>query len=109
MVYLVDLLSTSGEIERNTTVAGVEVGGMTPEQATAALTAQAVPAYKQPMTIDVHGVPTPIEPAAAGLTPDVSATVAGCRNPIGEPVRPVDLVLHLHRGPACRCRSTTWS
>ncbi len=75
VVYLVDLLSTSGEIERNTTIAGVEVGGMTPEQATAALTAGAVPAYQQPMTIDVHGIPTPLDPVAAGLTPDVSATV----------------------------------
>ena len=66
VVYLVDLLSTSGEIERNTTIAGVEVGGMTPEQATAALTAQAVPGVRQPMTVDVHGEPDALDPAAAG-------------------------------------------
>ena len=75
VVYLFDLLSTGGEIDRHTTVAGVEVGGMTPEQATAALTEQAVPDYNQPMTIDVHGVPTTITPAAAGLSADVAATV----------------------------------
>lgn len=82
VVYLVDLLSTSGEIERNTTIAGVQVGGMTPEQATAALTAEAVPVYGRPMTIDAHGEAVPLDPVAAGLTPDVAATVqaAGLRS-----------------------------
>jgi vancomycin resistance protein YoaR len=75
VVYLVDLLSTSGEIERNTTVAGVAVGGMTPEQASAALTAQALPAYARSLTIDVHGQQTALEPSTAGLTADVAATV----------------------------------
>ena len=82
VIYLVDLLTTSGEIDRNTTIAGVEVGGLTPEQAAAALTAQALPAYSQSMTIDVHGEPVSIEPATAGLTADVAATVeaAGIRS-----------------------------
>jgi vancomycin resistance protein YoaR len=75
VVYLVDLLATSGELERNTTVAGVQVGGMTPEQASAALTAQALPAYAQSVTIDVHGEQTTLEPSSAGLTADVAATV----------------------------------
>ncbi len=75
VVYLVDVLSTSGEIERNTSIAGVDVGGMTPAEATAALTAQAIPAYNRPVTVDVHGEPTPIDPEAAGLTADVAATV----------------------------------
>jgi vancomycin resistance protein YoaR len=77
IAYLVDLLSTSGEIERNTTVAGVQVGGMTPQQATAALTAQALPAYSAPVTVDVHGENTSIDPEQAGLNADVNATVAG--------------------------------
>ncbi len=76
IAYLVDVISTSGEIERNTTVAGVEVGGMTPEQASAALTAQALASYGAPVTVDVHGVSTPIDPGQAGLGADVSATVA---------------------------------
>jgi vancomycin resistance protein YoaR len=80
--YLVDLLSTSGEIERHTTVAGVEVGGMTPEQAIAALTAQAAPSYIAPVTVDVHGEATPIDPAAAGLGFSVEQSVqaAGIRS-----------------------------
>ena len=74
-IYLVDLLTTSGTVERNTTVAGVEVGGLTPEQAAAALNARAIPDYAAPITVDVHGVPTTIDPAAAGLSADVAATV----------------------------------
>ncbi len=75
VVYVVDLLVTSGTIERNTTVAGVDVGGLTPDQAAQLLTEQAMPAYATPMTVDVHGVPTTIDPAEAGLTADVTATV----------------------------------
>jgi len=82
LVYLIDLLSTSGELERNTTIAGVEVGGLSPDQATTALTEQALPAYSQQVTVDVHGEPTSVDPPAAGLTPDVSTTIqqAGLRS-----------------------------
>jgi vancomycin resistance protein YoaR len=74
-VYLVDLFSTSGTIERNTTVAGVDVGGLTPEEAAAQLSARAMPEYAAPVTVDVHGVPTTIDPTGAGLSADVTATV----------------------------------
>ncbi len=74
-VYLVDLLTTAGKVERNTTVAGVDIGGLAPEQAAQALTDQAMPQYSTPMTVDVHGVPTEIDPTRAGLTADVAATV----------------------------------
>jgi len=85
-VYLVDLLATSGTVERNTTVAGVEVGGLTPEQAGQALTEQAMPSYSTPMTVDVHGVPTQIDPARAGLTADVAATVEALGTRSANPV-----------------------
>ncbi|MEP6560426.1 MAG: VanW family protein, partial [Nakamurella sp.] len=86
VVYVIDLLSTSGELERNTTIAGVAVGGLTPEQASAALTEQAAPGYAEQLTVDVHGEPASLDPAVAGLTPDVAGTIenAGQRsaNPI---------------------------
>ncbi|HEY5878743.1 MAG TPA: VanW family protein [Nakamurella sp.] len=85
-VYLVDLLATSGTVERNTTVAGVDVGGLTPEQAEQALTEQAMPSYSTPMTVDVHGVPTQIDPARAGLTADVPATVEALGTRSANPV-----------------------
>ena len=75
-LYLVDLATTSGEIERNTTIAGVEVGGMTPEQALAALNQQVVPSYTQPVTVDAHGIDVTVDPAVAGLTPDPAGSVA---------------------------------
>src|SRR6476619_51318 len=69
VVYLVDLFASSGQIERRTTIAGVPVGGMTPDEAAAALSAAAVPLYGHVMTVDVHGEPVSVDPAAAGLSP----------------------------------------
>ena len=89
VAYLVDLLTTIGQIERNTTVAGVEVGGMTPEQASAALTAQALPSYRGPIPVDVHGEQAPIDPARAGLDADVPATIAGLSVRSANPLRRV--------------------
>ena len=82
IIYLADLLTSSGEIERNTTIAGVEVGGLTPEKARAVLSAQAMPRYAETITVDVHGEPVELDPAAAGLTPDLEASVqaAGVRS-----------------------------
>lgn len=85
-VYLVDLVTTSGTVERNTTVAGVDVGGLTPEEAAARLSAQAMPEYAAPMTVDVHGVPTTIDPTEAGLTADVGATVEAIGTRSANPV-----------------------
>jgi hypothetical protein len=50
-IYLVDLLLTSGEIERGTTIAGVDAGGLTPDEAVAALNAQVLPRYGRPVTV----------------------------------------------------------
>ncbi len=75
--YLADLLLTSGKIERNTTVAGISVGGMTPAEAVAALSVQAGPATARPFTVDVNGQPITIDPAAAGLTSNAVETVHG--------------------------------
>jgi hypothetical protein len=74
--YLVDLVVTSGEIERGASIAGVDVGGLTPDEATAALNAQVLPLYAPPVTVDVHGEPINLDPASAGLTPDVVGSVA---------------------------------
>jgi len=75
-IYAVDLVATSGEIERRTTIAGVDVGGLTPAEATAALNAQVAGQYGRPVTVDAHGEPTSIDPLSAGLLPDVAGSVA---------------------------------
>lgn len=84
--YLVDLLVTSGEVERNTTIAGVEVGGLSPEEAGAAISAALEPTFTQPHQLTVHGQQVQVHPDRAGLSADVAAAVqqAGTRsaNPI---------------------------
>jgi vancomycin resistance protein YoaR len=85
-IYLVDLLLTSGEIERGTTIAGVDVGGLTPDEATAALNAQVLPLYGRPVTVDVHGEPTSLDPVNAGLTPDVAGSVAAVGERSANPI-----------------------
>ena len=85
-IYLVDLLLTGGKIERGTTIAGVDVGGLTPGEATAALNTQVVPLYGRPVTVDVHGEPTSIDPPAAGLMPDVAGSVAAVGERSANPI-----------------------
>ena len=84
--YLVELLITSGQVERNTTVAGVEIGGLRPEEAQAAISAALESSFTQSHQLLVHGEQVRINPDRAGLTADISAAVrqAGTRsaNPI---------------------------
>lgn len=82
LVYVVDLLATSGTVERGTTIAGVDVGGLTPTEAQARLDAEAAANYGAPVQVHAHGVGAGIDPATAGLTADVAASVqaAGTRS-----------------------------
>ena len=85
-VYVVDLLVTTGEIERGTGIAGVDVGGLTPDEATVRLNAQVVPQYGRPVTVDVHGESISLDPAAAGLTPDVAGSIAAAAERSANPI-----------------------
>ncbi len=85
-IYLVDLLLTSGEIERGTTIASVDVGGLTPDEATAVLNAHVLPLYGRPVTVDVHGGPTSLDPVVAGLAPDVAGSVAAAGERSANPI-----------------------
>ena len=84
--YIIDLLVTSGEIEHGISIAGVDVGGLTPDEATAALNAQVVPRYGRPVTVDVHGESISLDPAAAGLTPDVAGSIAAAGERSANPI-----------------------
>jgi hypothetical protein len=85
-IYLIELLLTSGEIERGTTIAGVDVGGLTPDEAVAALNAQVLPRYGRPVTVDVHGEPINLDPANAGLAPDVAGSAAATDERSANPI-----------------------
>ena len=73
--YLVDLLATSGEIERGTTIAGVDVGGLTPDEAKATLAGEFA-AAEQPVELRADQDSFVLDPVAAGLTVDLDGTVA---------------------------------
>jgi hypothetical protein len=65
-----------GRIDKGTIVAGVDIGGMTPEQAVAALTPALQAKLDEPVTMRVDGASVSFSPADAGLSVDVAATVA---------------------------------
>ncbi|MBE7162453.1 MAG: hypothetical protein INR72_14515, partial [Williamsia herbipolensis] len=65
--YLIDVLRTRGEIERNTVIAGVDVSGRTPDEARDLLRQQVQAQYTAPVTLDVHGSDVRLQPAQAGL------------------------------------------
>jgi vancomycin resistance protein YoaR len=75
VVYGVDLLLARGEVPRNTVVAGVEVGGMSPAAATAALEEQLAPRVTADHTVVAEDVTAPFSPTAAGIDLDADATV----------------------------------
>ena len=60
---------------KETSVAGVEIGGMTVAQAEAALTEGLAERAAQPVVIVVDGANAQVDPAAVGLAFDVEATV----------------------------------
>lgn len=74
-VYLVDWLLTRNDLERGTTIAGVDVGGLTAEQAAATLTRE-LDELRAPIPMTSHGEPITLDPTAAGLSTDVTASVA---------------------------------
>lgn len=73
--YGVDLLAAGGDVPRGTVVAGVDLGGLSPDAAAARLTSDLSPrvAADHPLVAeDVQGV---LQPAAAGIALDVPGTV----------------------------------
>ncbi|TDE08723.1 VanW family protein [Jiangella asiatica] len=88
IAYGVAFAVAGDSLARGATVAGIEVGGMTPEEAEATLTEQLPGVVDQPIHLTVGEGETTYEivPSAAGLTVDVPATVAeipgGSANPL---------------------------
>ncbi|EME19333.1 VanW family protein [Rhodococcus triatomae] len=73
--YVVDLATSSGAVPRGVTVAGVDVGGLSHEDAEAALRAAIDPRAGQPVTVQAGDVTTDLVPAEAGLAVDWPATL----------------------------------
>lgn len=66
----------SDRVPRGTTVAGVAVGGQTPEEARRTLSEALADRVDAPFTVTVDSESTTVEPSSAGLSHDLDATVA---------------------------------
>jgi vancomycin resistance protein YoaR len=73
--YGVDLLVAGDDVPRNTVVAGVEIGGLSPAAATDALEQDLAPRVAADHVVVADDVEAILSPAAAGITLDVDATV----------------------------------
>ncbi|HEX6355117.1 VanW family protein [Actinophytocola sp.] len=76
VVYGVDLLLSNGEVPRGVTVAGVDVGGESKEDAERILRDEIEPRLQQPLSLRAGDVDAKLNPADAGLTIDWDATLA---------------------------------
>lgn len=75
-LYVAGWVLAGDSVPRRTTVAGVTLGGMSRDEATAALTTALGPAQTAPLTLTAGDRTTTIDPVAAGLTLDIPATVS---------------------------------
>ncbi|WP_409330981.1 VanW family protein [Trujillonella humicola] len=83
-VYVVDVLVAGDDVPRNTVVAGVDIGGLSPEAAAREL-AQVQERISAEHTLQAGEVTAPFLPADAGVALDVDATVDAAS---GQPLNP---------------------
>ena len=74
-VYLLGYLITGDRVPRHVTVAGVAVGGMSREDAIAALESELAPVAEDPIELSVNEESVNLDPADAGLSVDYPASV----------------------------------
>ncbi len=74
--YAAAYLAAGDRVPRGTTVAGVEIGGMTPDEAIEELETELADRATEPIQVAVDGEVVPLRPAAAGLRVDYPASVA---------------------------------
>ncbi|MEV4311634.1 VanW family protein [Actinocrispum sp. NPDC049592] len=86
VLYLVDILTSQGNVPRGVTVAGVEVGGLSRAAAETKLRQEIEPRLGQPVQLRAGEFTMAIEPAKAGLTPDWTKTLD---NAGAQPINPI--------------------
>ncbi len=90
--YGVDLLVSSGEIPRNTVVAGIDIGGLSLADAATTLENDLAPRVVADHTVVAADVETTLSPATAGIGLDVDGTVdAAAEQPLNPWTRIVTL------------------
>ena len=93
--YVGGAYALADRVPRGTTVAGIEVGGMSAADARTALTDGLTERSTQPITVIAREVSGSVDPAAAGLSFDVEATVDSLT---GVDLRPQRMWQHLAGG-----------
>lgn len=73
--YGVDLLTSLGDVPRNTVVAGVDLGGLSPAAAAERLETELAPRVAAEHVVLADDVEGTLSPATAGITLDVEGTV----------------------------------
>ena len=90
--YLGLILINGGDVARGTTVLGVPIGGLDRAAAVEKLQAELAARAAAPIPVLVEGTPQSVDPAAAGLSFDVEATVDSVD---GRTFNPVTLVTRI--------------
>ncbi|MFF9060219.1 VanW family protein [Streptomyces sp. NPDC014882] len=85
-LYLAALLLTGGEIEAGTTVRGVDIGGLSREEATRKLEQHLVTAGPRKLTVRVGDRTGTVDPRQAGLTFDIRGTLDRAASTGADPV-----------------------
>ena len=75
-IYAIAVVHYSGRTSAKTTVAGIEIGGMSLSSAETKLATELVPLSSKPINVEVAGQVYPIDPNLAGLSVDVVKTIA---------------------------------
>ncbi|SDS20153.1 VanW family protein [Microlunatus soli] len=75
VLYVIGYLLTGDRVARNTTVAGVEIGGLTREDAEARLRDRLTSRTDRPIKLDIAGRTDTVDPQAAGIDVDYSGTI----------------------------------
>ena len=75
VAVVADLAVWAGRIHPGVRVSGVDVGGLSPADASAKLGKELAPRYKEPVTVRFQDQSWPVDPAAVGAEPATAASV----------------------------------
>ncbi|MEJ5927773.1 VanW family protein [Corynebacterium sp. H128] len=89
LAYGADYFLTQDQVPRGTTIAGVPVGGMSPEAAAAKLAEELSARTTEPVDVAAGQRQAHVDPTTAGLTVDWQATVDAAG---AQPLNPIDRV-----------------
>ncbi|MFI6905088.1 VanW family protein [Nonomuraea sp. NPDC050394] len=85
LAYAVPAIMLAGEVPPGTKVAGVDIGGLSPEEARSRLERELRPRATRPIEVTAAGKKTRLEPVELGLSVDVAATVAAAMDGASTP------------------------